>query len=67
MGRGVKRVAEAERGREKERAEKQRPAMNIWRERGREWGEMRNKGARGKRGKSVRALVGIFVEHFLDC
>ena len=38
MGRGVKRVVEAEKGRE-ERAEKWRWAMTMWREGGREWGE----------------------------
>jgi hypothetical protein len=32
MGRGIKRVAEAEKGREKERVEKRRPAMTTWRE-----------------------------------
>jgi hypothetical protein len=31
MGRGVKRVVEAEKGREKERVEKQRLAMTVWR------------------------------------
>ena len=36
MGRGVKRVSEAEKGREKERVEKQRSAMTTWREGGRE-------------------------------
>jgi hypothetical protein len=35
MGRGVKRVVEAEKGRE-ERAEKWRWAMTMWREGGRE-------------------------------
>ena len=35
MGRRVKRVAEAEKGREKERVEKERPAMTTWREGGR--------------------------------
>ena len=39
MGRKIKRVAEAEKSREKERVEKQRPAMTTWREGGREWGE----------------------------
>ena len=38
MGRGVKKVAEAEKDREKERMEKWRPAMATWREGGREWG-----------------------------
>jgi hypothetical protein len=32
MGRGVKREAEAEKGREKERVEKERSAMATWRE-----------------------------------
>lgn len=32
MGRGVKRVVEAGKGREKERLEKQRQAMTTWRE-----------------------------------
>ena len=31
MGRGVKRVAETEKGREKERIEKWGPAMTTWR------------------------------------
>jgi hypothetical protein len=35
MGRGVKRVVEAEKSREKERVEKQRPAMTTRREVGR--------------------------------
>jgi hypothetical protein len=48
MGRGVKRVVEAEKGREKERVEKWRPAMTAWREGRKEWGEG---GARGKRQK----------------
>jgi hypothetical protein len=34
MGRGVKSVAEAEKGREKERVEKWGPAMATWREGG---------------------------------
>ena len=55
MGRGVKRVVEAEKGRERERVEKWRPAMTTWKEGGREWGE-RNK--RQERGKSVRERVG---------
>jgi hypothetical protein len=38
MGRGVKRVAEAEKGREKERVEKWGPAMAMWREGERELG-----------------------------
>jgi hypothetical protein len=38
MGRGVKRVAEAEKGREKERVEKWGLAMATWREEGRELG-----------------------------
>ena len=36
MGRGVKRVVEAEKGREKERVEKKGLAMATWREGGRE-------------------------------
>jgi hypothetical protein len=32
MGRRVKRVVEAQKGREKERVEKRRPAMTTWRE-----------------------------------
>jgi hypothetical protein len=32
MGRGVKRVVEADKDREKERVEKWRPAMTTWRE-----------------------------------
>jgi hypothetical protein len=49
MGRGVKRVAEAERGKEKKRVETERPAMAKWRERegnGRE-GAQGGKRARG--------------------
>jgi hypothetical protein len=38
MGRGVKRVAEAEKSREKERVEKWGPAMATWREGERELG-----------------------------
>jgi hypothetical protein len=38
MGRGVKRVAKAEKGREKERVEKWGLAMDTWREGGRELG-----------------------------
>jgi hypothetical protein len=34
MGRRVKRVVEAEKGREKERIEKWRPVMTTWREEG---------------------------------
>ena len=49
MGRGVKRVVEAGKGREKERVEKQRLSMTNWREGKREWGERRSKGVRGKR------------------
>jgi hypothetical protein len=30
MGRGVKRVVEAKKGREKEKVEKQRPDMTMW-------------------------------------
>ena len=40
MGRGVKRVVEAEKGRE-ERIEKLGPAMTTWKDGGREWGENR--------------------------
>jgi hypothetical protein len=43
MGRGVQRVAEAEKGREKERVEKQRQTMTTWREGEREWGERGSK------------------------
>jgi hypothetical protein len=46
MGRGINRVAEAEKGREKERMEKQKLAMTKWREGGREWGKTGHKGAR---------------------
>jgi hypothetical protein len=49
MGRGVKRVAEAGKGREKEKVEKWRLAMKTWREGGREWGERGSKGGRGER------------------
>jgi hypothetical protein len=38
MGRGVKRVAEAEKAREKERVEKKGLAMATWREGEREFG-----------------------------
>jgi ribosomal protein S14 len=41
MGRGVKRVAEAEKGREKERVEKCGWAKATWREGGRELGVSR--------------------------
>jgi hypothetical protein len=58
LGRGVKRVAEAEKGREKERAEKQRLAMATWREGGREWGG--GGGKRQERGKSIRANKSFF-------
>ncbi len=47
MGRRVKRVAEAE----KERVEKQRPAMTTWREGRRERGKRWRKSERGKREK----------------
>jgi hypothetical protein len=39
VGRGLKRVVEAEKGREKERVDKWKPAMAMWREGGREWRE----------------------------
>jgi hypothetical protein len=39
MRRGIKRVVEAEKGRKKERIEKWRLAMTMWREGDREWGE----------------------------
>jgi hypothetical protein len=54
MGRGVKRVAEAEKGREKERVEKQRLAMATWRGwgGGREWGERGSKEA-GSKGEKL--------------
>jgi hypothetical protein len=45
MGRGVKRVVEAEKGREKEKVEKWRPAMTTWREGG---NGMERGGARGQ-------------------
>jgi hypothetical protein len=48
MERGVKRVAEAEKDRKKERGEKWRSDMTLWRKGGREWGERGHKGARGK-------------------
>ena len=48
MGRGVKRVAEAEKGREKER-KKWRLAMAMWKEGGRGWVERGSKGARVKK------------------
>lgn len=51
MGRGVKRVVEAGKGREKERLEKQRQAMTTWRE-GKKG--MRREGSKGARGKRVR-------------
>jgi hypothetical protein len=48
MGRGDKRVVEAENSREMERVEKKSPpAMNMWREKRRELGEMKSKRARG--------------------
>jgi hypothetical protein len=49
MERKVKRVVEAENGREKEIVEKWRPAMTTWREGVREKGERTTEGARGKR------------------
>ena len=61
MGRGVKRAAETEKGRE-ERAEKQRPTMATWREGGRECRERGNKrvgekheGSRSKRERRGQA------------
>jgi hypothetical protein len=44
MGRGVKRVVEEEKGREKLRL-----AMATWREEGREWGEGEQRGKREAR------------------
>jgi hypothetical protein len=54
MGRRVKRVIEAEKGRE-ERGEKWRPSMNTWREGRRKWGERGSKGARAKSQEHRRA------------
>jgi hypothetical protein len=51
MERGVKRVADKEKGREKERVEKWGLAMATWREGGRELGV---RGKRQERGKSIR-------------
>jgi hypothetical protein len=48
MGRGVKRVVEAEKNRERKRVEKSRPAMTTWRKGGREGRERESKGAKGK-------------------
>jgi hypothetical protein len=39
MGRGVKKVVEAEKGREKEGVDKWRLAMTTWKEGVREWGK----------------------------
>jgi hypothetical protein len=59
MGRGVKRVVEAEKGREKERV-KCRPAMTTWREGEREWEERGSKGARGKSRREQEPRVGFY-------
>ena len=53
MGRGVKRVAEAEKGREKKRVEKTRPAMATWREEGK---RQENKRVR-ERGEAKQLLL----------
>ena len=56
MGRGVKRVVEAEKGKEKEKVEKWRPAMATWRPGEREGARG---GARGQeRRKSIRERGG---------
>jgi hypothetical protein len=57
LGRGIKRVVETENGRERKRVEKWRPAMALWRERGRKCGERRSKKAK-ERGKSKRGRRG---------
>ena len=54
MGRGVERVVEAEKGREKERAEKQRLAMATWREGERDWGEWEQEGKRQDRKRALQ-------------
>jgi hypothetical protein len=55
MGRGVERVVEAEKGRQKERVDKWRLAMTTWREGGGGEGNGDRGGTRRRgRGKSVR-------------
>jgi hypothetical protein len=54
MGRGVKRVVEAEKGREKERVGKWRPAMTMWRGWGGDGERGGSSGMRQERGESVR-------------
>jgi hypothetical protein len=59
MGRGVKRVVEAEKCREKERVEKYRPAMTMGKEGGRKWGrEGEQEGKRQRREAGVRERGG---------
>jgi hypothetical protein len=48
------RVVEAEKGREKERAEKQRLAMATWREGERDWGEWEQEGKRQDRKRALQ-------------
>jgi hypothetical protein len=56
MGKGVRRVVEAEKGREKKRAEKERSAIATWREgekgvmRWEQGGKRQDRSKRGKRG-----------------
>jgi hypothetical protein len=70
MGKGVKWVLEAEKGREKERIEKQRPAMAMWRveggegngERGgarKQEARQRCRSKRERRGTSSQAYLAI--------
>ena len=58
MGRGVKRVAEAEKGREKERVEKTRPAMATWREEGKGQEAREQEGKRERRGQAAPFILG---------
>jgi hypothetical protein len=61
MGRGVKRVAKAEKGREKERVEKWGPAVATWRVGGRELG-VRGQERKRVRGKLNFYLVDMFIQ-----
>jgi hypothetical protein len=60
MGRGVKRVAEAEKGREKERVRKWGPAMATWREEGRELGVRGQEARERQECNRVRAQTLLF-------
>ena len=64
MGRGVKRVVEAEKGREKERVERWRLAMTVWREVKKDGGAReqetreRQELKRERRGQAAPLIVG---------